>query len=759
MYNLNFLKGIVKVVLAFYIFVFIISLFSCGEGADQKILIDKQEFSSGYKIVVLGNSKEEIFAGKELSKYIKSLTKEDVQILTHLDKDILEGKYIIVGLAQNSYIREVLGINAKFTKDQSFMIKTFDDDIIITADSPIGIVYGAYHFLENYLGFRFLSKDFTYIPTGKIISIPSNLEDLQSPRFFYREIFINESEDPDFALRLKLNGRLGHRNHKPLRFGNVFVKLNSIFDLVPKKYAKKHPEYFCGGQLDFTNPAVKEIALKNARKILKNYKNIDGKFYFVISNADTGFYCANKSSIKRIKEGKAPSTPYLDFIVYLATRLKKEYPNAIFTASAYLWSRKPPKVYDRLPDNTAVFFCDIEADFSKPIYEKENKKIYKDLKNWTKISDHIVIWHYITNFNNYFQPYPNIYSVSENIKTYAKLKQIKGVFLQGSYGTPYGDMSDLKLYLFARLLWNPNLDSELIIDDFLKKFYGKSYQYIKEYIQLLYQSSKENPYPLRTKLIQKTPYLNAEFFVKAENIFNKALSSVDEDSIFYKNIKKLKFGVDLMLLLNLPYLQKTAEEKGLDWFSPVYLKTLKRELKAFIKQNNIRVYSEGGRIKDLLTLIDIDRSTVTYPKEAQGYTLDKDWFDYQEYLLQICCGARFERDPLASDKVAVSMPGHSTAWGIQLNLSFLPKGKWKLYFSIRVEPTATYSKNSPAFRYGVYRKIKRKEKKLAEFLDGKYHTIYVGTVKNTDGKLWIAPAGNKSVKKIYIDRVFIIKAN
>ncbi len=735
---------------------FIVSMISCGEAEDRRLTVTKQELLSEYQLVVLEKNPVIDYASKELLRYLKKTTGKDIEINYSVKKDILEGKYIILGTLNDRYIKDILGLDTKIPGKEGFLIKKFENSILILGKEHLGVLYGVYYFLERYVGFRFFSKDYTYVPENLLISLQE--EDFQVPRFSYREVFIRESDNPNFALKRFLNGRLGHRNLKPLKFGNRFVKLHSIFQLVPPKiYRKSHPEYFCGGQIDFTNEEVKEIALKNAEKILNKYRDLQERFYFVIGNADIGTFCYNRKSRERIKEGGAPSTPYLDFVLYLAERLGKRYPNAIFTASAYLWSRKPPKSYRKLPNNVAIFFSDIEADFSKPINSKENRSIYRDLIGWSKISNHIIIWHYITNFNNYFQPYPNIFTVAQDIKEFSKIKQIEGIFLQGSYGTYYGDMSDLKVYVFSKLLWNPDLNVDELIDEFIRGFYGEAYLYIKDYLKLLYDSLNQNPYPLKPKMISHAPYLNAEFFLKAEKLLNSALESVKDKMYFYEHVRRLKFGVDIMLLLNNPQLRKEAEKKGLKWFNEDYVNKLKQEVEQFIKEKNVKTFSEGGKIKELLTLIRIDRGKTSYPEEVLGLKHGKDWFDYQEYNLQVCCGAKFEEDIEASDRVTVSMPGSTTAWGISLNLDFLPEGKWKIFFTIKVKPSKSFSEEDLAFRYGVYRKTRVKEAFLRDFIDGKYHTVEVGTFKRGDGNLWIAPPGNSSVEKIYVDRVFIRK--
>jgi len=109
------------------------------------------------------------------------------------------------------------------------------------------------------------------------------------------------------------------------------------------------------------------------------------------------------------------------------------------------------------------------------------------------------------------------------------------------------------------------------------------------------------------------------------------------------------------------------------------------------------------------------------------------------------------------------MPGNTTAWGIQLNLSYLPKGKWKLYFRIRISLKSTdinlIDRVKVAFRYGVYPKTRSHIGLITSFMDEQYHTVEVGTFKNKDGSLWIAPPGNDLVGKIYVDRVFIVREN
>ena len=48
-----------------------------------------------------------------------------------------------------------------------------------------------------------------------------------------------------------------------------------------------------------------------------------------------------------------------------------------------------------------------------------NKELFDDLLSWHKYKKNIYVWHYITNFSGYFQPFPNINTTAQDIKTFA----------------------------------------------------------------------------------------------------------------------------------------------------------------------------------------------------------------------------------------------------------------------------------------------------------------------------------------------------
>ena len=62
---------------------------------------------------------------------------------------------------------------------------------------------------------------------------------------------------------------------------------------------------------------------------------------------------------------------------------------------------------------------------------------------------------------------------------------VKGIFAQGNYQSVSGEFGELRAYLLARLLWEPEMEPDAYyghMDAFLEGYYGKGWRYIRNYI-------------------------------------------------------------------------------------------------------------------------------------------------------------------------------------------------------------------------------------------------------------------------------------
>lgn len=644
---------------------------------------------------------------------------------------------IVVNTDDSKPITIILSIESKQSIGDGYRIRYHDGVIYIIGDNERSLLYGVYGFLEA-LGCRFLAPDYEVIPSTAKLDF-SKIEKHEQARFEYREIFIKESDNESYAIKNRLNGRLGHRNKGK---NPLFVSIDnsySPFAVVSKAYEKLYPNYFCGGQLDYALPALQVTAADEFRSqiIRKKPSSVDIAY---LSHVDNQFYCTSAQSRQLIERYRSPSAPFIDY----GARLARSIPASsgkVFT-EAYLWSRKPPVGYPKLPSNMGIFFSDIEADFAKPLNHPENRAILDDLNGWSKITDQVYVWHYTTNFSGYLQPFPDLDATAKNIAIFDKTPALKGVFLQGAYETTGSDFAAMRVWVYGKLLWNPSLDTDKLIAEFCQLYYGGAGDNVIQYINLMEQSIQSVNTPLRIKMAPNSPYLNRKVIEQARSILNEGMSKVGKNPIYVKHFTEVVAGLDYVELM-----QGSLDGDG------------RKRFQKYIRERNIKAYAEGGKIGQLAPYLTSERKLPSAPTSV--ILPQSGWKDIQEYAMKLCC-SELVSDPKASDGFAVRMEGKRSDWGIQLDIDTLPPGKWKIYATVRIDKAPGISVTDyirPAIFYGIHGKNIKDGKLISSMEDEAYHEVLVGSVNvqnNDTAALWIRPPANDVVKYIYVDRLFAI---
>ena len=699
------------------------------------IFINTLLFATEYKITSLDDKAKLI-----LTSYLKKVDFEIKDDLTNKKIDSIE---FILSTKDNIKEKNLNIFNElNQFKNDSYIIKFETNKLYIVGINDRSLIYGIYAFLERFLHFKFLSNIFEVAPAKTIIS-KKDLNYVSESRFNYREIFIKELDDKEFALKQGLNGRFGHRTEEldPL-FINIYNNFTP-YELIPKKYENIFPEYFCAGQLDFALKTVQENASSNFQKNI-NYLNNNKENLFYLAHEDIEEYCTSNSSNKLIDKYNSKSAPFLEYTNTIAKNVANKYPNIKLYMEAYQWSRKAPYNFPELSSKLGIFFSDIEADFSKPLDVYPNIEILDDLKSWQKYSDDIFVWHYITNFSGYLQPFPNIKSTATNLKIFSDIKNINGIFLQGAYGTQFSELSNLRIWTLSKLLWNPDLDIDILIKEFSYYYYGDAYNYVLSYFELLEKSLRDSNSNLKIKTAVNSEYLNEIFIKNSKVILDLALNSVEKNSVYYDHLIELYSGIDYI-----EFMRGTISKEN------------KKRFMNFLTKNNILQFAEGINTNSISSYLNIERKKPDLPNIIKNNPNLK-WLDFQEYTLKLCCSTLIE-DKLASSFSAVRMNGNLSDWGIQLDLSSIPKGKWKIYANVRIEKQenlSTINYIKPAIYYGIHGKNIKNGSLISTLADEKYHEIEIGTVnleENEKGQIWVRPPNSNDIKYIFVDRIFITK--
>jgi len=119
----------------------------------------------------------------------------------------------------------------------------------------------------------------------------------------------------------------------------------------------------------------------------------------------------------------------------------------------------------------------------------KNARFCQQLTGWSRICDDIRIWNYNTNFRNYLLPFPNLRVIGPNIRFFAD-NNVRGVFMQAAGNTMGAELSDLRNYMMARLLWNPDLSGEELMNEFLDLHYKKAAAPIRRFINLTHDTAE-----------------------------------------------------------------------------------------------------------------------------------------------------------------------------------------------------------------------------------------------------------------------------
>ena len=118
-----------------------------------------------------------------------------------------------------------------------------------------------------------------------------------------------------------------------------------------------------------------------------------------------------------------------------------------------------------------------------------NQAFCRDMDGWGKISSNITIWNYNTNFRNYLLPTPNLRVIEPNIRYFRRQTRARYFSCRRRAAVP-GDFSDLRNYMIANLLWDPNGSGEQLMREFLDLHYGPAAPPIRRFIDLLHDNAE-----------------------------------------------------------------------------------------------------------------------------------------------------------------------------------------------------------------------------------------------------------------------------
>lgn len=92
-----------------------------------------------------------------------------------------------------------------------------------------------------------------------------------------------------------------------------------------------------------------------------------------------------------------------------------------------------------------------------------------------------------------------------------------------------GDLAQLKDYVMARALWDPSMDADRLIDEFLAGYYAAAAPFVRAYMNTMVQGIEESGYYMHESFDVDAPFLRPAPLLESALAFRNASAAVAAD--------------------------------------------------------------------------------------------------------------------------------------------------------------------------------------------------------------------------------------
>ena len=452
---------------------------------------------TSYRIVIPENATSEIkFAASEITYFVDKTT--GAKIKTVVDAQLgtsSSQKLLSVG---NTKQAQAAGISAPESEfgTEGYVVKTVGNTMFFLGGGDKGSLFSVYEFVERVLGAKVYAKDEIVLPHKDAITLP-NMDIREIPDIARRAPGLN-----DIAIDKTLRYRLRTQMYND---GWIYWS-HSYFRIIPPDvYMEKHRDWF--------SPDEKQLCISNDEMCEEFIKNVialaekDVKSEYIMLGQQDG---ANMCRCSRCS-AEAEKYNYSGLMMHFVNKVAKAVGEWIsinqpgrkllLGTFAYEDTEKAPVKYDEKKDtytpiddtvlpepNVALMFAPGRACYAHSFDAECNASVMSTIKGWNAIfSTNILAWIYNAQFGYYLLPFPNWSSTAADYKI-LKESGFNFIYHQGTRETTTGALSEMRLYVQSKLMWNTELDSETLAEEFIDAYYKDAAPMIKTYYNLYRQN-------------------------------------------------------------------------------------------------------------------------------------------------------------------------------------------------------------------------------------------------------------------------------
>ncbi len=734
-----------------------------------------------------GATPAETHAAEELSNFLQQITGARFESRTMAGEPTEYTILVGQGLAAANLFpgAELNGLGG-----EDYVIETAGHRLLLAGGRPRGTLYAVYRFLQDQLGVRFYTPWFTHVPKIPDLAI-GEIHKHGGPAFEYRDPFWFPAFDGDWAARNGSNSQSARL--KEQHGGQVTYKgfVHTFYQLVPPEtWFKTHPEWFSlvkgkrvgeRAQLCTSNPELRDFVVKRVREWLRESAGVN--IVSVSQNDHAGACECPQCAAIDAREGSHAGS-LLELVNYVAEKIEPDFPHVAVDTLAYQYTRKAPARLRPRP-NVIIRLCSIECNFAQPLEHPSNQSFARDIRDWHRLTNRLYVWDYTTDFSHYLLPFPNWYVLGPNVRFFHR-NGVAGLFEQGAYQSFSNEMSELRGWVLAQLLWNPEQDDRKLVREFVEAYYGvPSARYILQYFELVRSAAR--PFYVGIGHPDASPFLRFPVLAQAETLWQKAQAAARGDHERTWRIRQAHLPLGYMWLSQWVGLRRECLATGKKWPIDPSRKAYAEKWLATVNEPGPAGWSPMSRMREsgqtptefaAQMSSDPPESLYESPKRLKPARPTHDFlepkgrplFSVQDDRAIIfrepdCAGP--VADGLASDGVAIRMSagtdnarGAMEIYGANLPKSIRP-GCYQLYYVARVQTAGGAKPDAPAFAARVFdhlsgKYVAERTVTVAESASG-YRPYLVGTIKiHPYVRLWMGHAHDDSVEAVWLDRIFFI---
>ena len=459
------------------------------------------------------------------------------EIVEHIDKisgarlPIQRGKRPTGGatpiLLGPSFAPESQGaIRAGGDDPASFVIRVKPDKILLTGLSPKGTLNAAYELLEQ-LGVRWFNPGEigTVIPRSPNVAVACQ-ETFQHPGFAGRHLTGFRDNTKKWLQRMRMGG---------LHPGSHGLGIKADRETEPELFMTAKGRR----KIKVSHPEVLRRVIERWRAYLEKWP--DAKY--VSMGPTDGYGFGNDpwdADDMDPLDGKISATDrYVKFFNLVLNELQKSHPDVGLAFYCYALHMRPPvreKPNPRiLPVLAPIGVCRFHS-IENPICP-ERAYIKEIVEGWKALGVGMAYRGYLFNLADQGMPFSMVRQIRCEYPYYHK----EGMVACRVECKPAWAYHGPSLYLAAKIMWNPKLDVDALLDDYFKKFYGPAAEPMKTHFRQLEEAYAGADY--HTGNVFDIPYiLTPAVMQKLDGTLKEAERAAAGNPLIARRVNMVRIG-------------------------------------------------------------------------------------------------------------------------------------------------------------------------------------------------------------------------